>query len=186
MKAGQTLDQAQNHYSLAFPLEWRSRAASGSGTTSQISSSEVLFTADQPIRPGEKVVLSIAWPVLLGHVRLQLIVNGTVSSSEGTEVYTHVSKYAFRTRGSRDPRHNEEAIPIAPVVTPVSITNARPTRPLRASTPVPDADVRCKCGRCRLCLDAHWNDVFSEKFADPDYYNSRQARLGSSLGGSKR
>ena len=41
---------------------------------------------------------------------------------------------------------------------------------------------RCRCGKCRQCADeARWERIFSEKFADPEYYTRRPARQGSSL-----
>jgi hypothetical protein len=41
---------------------------------------------------------------------------------------------------------------------------------------------RCRCGRCRQCLDgARWERIFAEKFADPDYYTRRRARRSSPL-----
>ena len=42
--------------------------------------------------------------------------------------------------------------------------------------------VRCRCGKCTMCIDnARWDKIFNAKFADPDYYTSRPARGGSSL-----
>ena len=42
---------------------------------------------------------------------------------------------------------------------------------------------RCSCGLCRSCReDQRWNQIFQEKFADPDYYSVRPVRQGSSLG----
>jgi hypothetical protein len=42
---------------------------------------------------------------------------------------------------------------------------------------------RCNCGTCFTCQDnARWERVFNEKFADPDYYQPRTIRRGSSLG----
>jgi len=41
---------------------------------------------------------------------------------------------------------------------------------------------RCHCGQCRQCLDdARWDRIFTEKFADPDYYTRRQVRCSSPL-----
>ena len=41
---------------------------------------------------------------------------------------------------------------------------------------------QCRCGRCARCLDnARWEQIFQEKFADPDYYNRRWPHHGSSL-----
>ena len=41
---------------------------------------------------------------------------------------------------------------------------------------------RCGCGRCAQCADnARWERIFAEKFADPDYYTSRNTRGSSPL-----
>ena len=41
----------------------------------------------------------------------------------------------------------------------------------------------CRCGACTQCLeDAKWERIFSEKFADADYYKPRSVWGGSSLG----
>jgi hypothetical protein len=41
---------------------------------------------------------------------------------------------------------------------------------------------RCACGVCPSCLEnARWERIFSEKFADPNYYRARPTTLGSSL-----
>ena len=42
---------------------------------------------------------------------------------------------------------------------------------------------RCRCGVCTRCLEeARWERIFTERFADPDYYKERPAHFGSSLG----
>ena len=41
----------------------------------------------------------------------------------------------------------------------------------------------CHCGSCKACVqNAKWDRIFTEKFADPDYYKPREMRGGSSLG----
>jgi hypothetical protein len=41
---------------------------------------------------------------------------------------------------------------------------------------------RCNCGTCVTCHDnARWERVFNEKFADPEYYQPRAFKRGSSL-----
>ena len=41
----------------------------------------------------------------------------------------------------------------------------------------------CHCGSCAPCLEnAKWERIFSEKFADADYYKPRSVWGGSSLG----
>ncbi len=72
----------------------------GMGQTSRMSTSEVVFTADQPLDPGAKIEISIAWPALLnGRVALQLVVAGDVVGSRGSLTTVRIRKYHFRTRG---------------------------------------------------------------------------------------
>lgn len=41
---------------------------------------------------------------------------------------------------------------------------------------------RCQCGQCRQCLeDQRWERIFSEKFADPHYYERTPVRVVSPL-----
>ena len=45
-----------------------------------------------------------------------------------------------------------------------------------------DRRLHCKCGRCRQCLDnARWEQIFAEKFADPNYYTRQVIRYSSPL-----
>jgi hypothetical protein len=47
--------------------------------------------------------------------------------------------------------------------------------------PAPKAK-RCHCGICATCREnARWERIYSEKFADPDYYKDRYVRHSSSL-----
>lgn len=41
---------------------------------------------------------------------------------------------------------------------------------------------RCHCGICATCREnMRWERIYSEKFADPDYYKDRYVRHASSL-----
>ena len=41
----------------------------------------------------------------------------------------------------------------------------------------------CKCGICKSCREnRRWEQIFAEKFADPNYYGSQPVRQASSLG----
>jgi hypothetical protein len=45
-----------------------------------------------------------------------------------------------------------------------------------------DRRVHCKCGHCRQCLDdLRWERIFTEKFADPDYYTRSVMHIASPL-----
>ena len=51
-----------------------------------------------------------------------------------------------------------------------------------ARLPSKDRRIRCKCGRCRQCLDnARWERIVAEKFADPNYYNHLVTHMASPM-----
>jgi hypothetical protein len=72
---------------------------SGSGRTIDLSSSGLSFTTDQPLLPGQKIDVSIDWPVLLdGAIKLQLVMSGVVVRSDATMIALRIKKHEFRTR----------------------------------------------------------------------------------------
>ena len=95
-------------FPLVLPLKYKAIspkaiAISGTGSTVLLSSTDIVFNADQPLRSGVRCEISIAWPVLLqGRIRLQLVLQTIINRSEGQFVIGRVSKYEFRTqvRGS--------------------------------------------------------------------------------------
>jgi hypothetical protein len=89
----------------------------GTGRTSLMSSTELIFSADQRLEQGMKAEISIAWPVLLdGRVRLQLVIDGAIARSEGGLTAVQIWKYRYRTRG---PWAQEEALERIPMGLPV-------------------------------------------------------------------
>ena len=45
-----------------------------------------------------------------------------------------------------------------------------------------DRRIHCKCGQCDGCLEsARWERIFTQKFADPDYYTCQPLRHPSPL-----
>ena len=63
----------------------------------------------------------------------------------------------------------------------------RPQRERRPSAALDVCQVApapvCRCGKCRQCVEeARWERIFTEKFADPEYYGQRPVAQGSSLG----
>jgi hypothetical protein len=42
--------------------------------------------------------------------------------------------------------------------------------------------LHCKCGQCQQCLDnERWERIFTERFADPDYYTRPVTHIASPL-----
>lgn len=77
----------------------RAPAQMGLGRTIDLSSCGLSFTADRPLQTGQKLDISIDWPVLLdGRVQLQLIISGVVVRSSGNTTALQIQRHEFRTR----------------------------------------------------------------------------------------
>jgi len=103
---------------IRFPLgfQLRYKAAStdmavfGVGRTNVISSTELFFTAEHALECGMKAEIYVAWPVLLdGRARLQLILEGNITRTEGRLAALTINKYYFRTRGPWSDAEQAEA-----------------------------------------------------------------------------
>jgi len=76
--------------------------AVGVGKTLEISSREVRFTTQQPLKQGHKVRLAMDWPALLDNTcRMKLEISGWILRSERGEAAVKIERYEFRTRGSQ-------------------------------------------------------------------------------------
>jgi hypothetical protein len=94
--------------SVRFPLNLEVRysvvghsgaAEDGSGRTIDVSTAGLSFTADRPLSIGQRLDLSIEWPVLLdGGVQLQLVTSGVVVRSTGVVVALRIARPEFKTR----------------------------------------------------------------------------------------
>jgi hypothetical protein len=71
----------------------------GSGRTIDMSSSGLSFTADTPLSIGQRLDMSIDWPVLLdGDVQLQIVASGVVIRTTGAVTAIRIERHGFRTR----------------------------------------------------------------------------------------
>ncbi len=89
---------------LRYKLVKRRRVvAAGAGYTIDVGSGGVAFFADNELRPGAAVELSISWPALLDQTcPIQLVVFGRVLRGDGRTAVCTVDKHEFRTaRASR-------------------------------------------------------------------------------------
>jgi len=76
-------------------------SAVGVGKTLEISSSEVRFTTQQPLKKGQKVRLAMNWPAMLDNTcRMKLEIVGWIVRSERGEAAVKIERYEFRTRGT--------------------------------------------------------------------------------------
>jgi len=73
----------------------------GDGQTINLSSTGILFTADQPLTRQHRLELSIDWPVPLEKTcRLKLVALGRVVRVVGRQVAIAIEKHELRTQGS--------------------------------------------------------------------------------------
>ena len=80
-------------------LEESSIVASGSGQTTDISSSGVKFLGEHSLKMGTLVELSISWPVLLhDSCPMRLIIFGRVVRNDNFATACTIDKYEFRTQ----------------------------------------------------------------------------------------
>jgi hypothetical protein len=71
---------------------------SGYGRTVNVSSSGILFEADDTLPTGRSVKLAIQWPFLLeGACALKLHVRGTIIRSETKKAAVQIAHHEFRT-----------------------------------------------------------------------------------------
>jgi len=74
----------------------------GAGKTLEISSREVRFTTQQPLKRGQKMRLSVDWPAMLHNTcRMKLEISGWILDSEEGEAAVKIERYEFRTRGAQ-------------------------------------------------------------------------------------
>ena len=83
------------HYKL---VEGRTVVAAGAGHTTDMGSGGVAFFAQDELRPGAAIELSISWPALLDRTcPIRLVVFGRVLRGAGRRAVCTVNKYEFRT-----------------------------------------------------------------------------------------
>jgi hypothetical protein len=96
--------RSKKRYALDLALTYRVLRkyrvmATGSGRTSNMSSSGLAFVTNDTFHVATYVELSISWPVLLNdNCLLKLIVEGTVVRSGGTSTAIRIKRHEFRTR----------------------------------------------------------------------------------------
>jgi hypothetical protein len=104
-------ESSERRASTRFPLTLEVRYAvlgsrppveTGAGRTIDLSSCGLSFTAERPLATGQRIDVSIDWPVLLGGgVQLQLIMSGVVVRSDGSATALQIERHEFKTRRGR-------------------------------------------------------------------------------------
>ena len=79
-------------------LNKRGGEEAGEGKTVNMSSSGVLFTSAQILRPGRRIELAISWPAQLNNkCALKLVARGRIVRFESGLAAMEIQQYEFRT-----------------------------------------------------------------------------------------
>jgi len=82
-------------------LNKRGGEETGDGKTVNMSSSGVLFTAEQILRPGRRVELAISWPAQLNNkCALKLVARGRIVRFDNGFAAMEIQQYEFRTQST--------------------------------------------------------------------------------------
>ncbi|MCU1338735.1 MAG: type pilus assembly PilZ [Bryobacterales bacterium] len=82
-------------------LNKRGGEEAGEGKTVNMSSSGVLFTSGQILRPGRRVELAISWPAQLNNkCALRLVARGRIVRFENGLAAMEIQQYEFRTQSA--------------------------------------------------------------------------------------
>ena len=75
----------------------------GVGQTRMISSQDIIFASGDGLRPGVDAEIVVAWPRLLDErIRLQLVLQVTITDSQDNVTEARIRAYDFRTRRGHD------------------------------------------------------------------------------------
>jgi hypothetical protein len=79
-------------------LNKRGGEEAGEGKTVNMSSSGVLFTSGQILRPGRRIELAISWPAQLNNkCALKLVARGRIVRFDNGLAAMEIQQYEFRT-----------------------------------------------------------------------------------------
>jgi hypothetical protein len=82
-------------------LNKRGGEEAGEGKTVNMSSSGVLFTSPQILRPGRRIELAISWPAQLNNkCALKLVARGRIVRFDGGLAAMEIQQYEFRTQSA--------------------------------------------------------------------------------------
>ena len=101
-------------YSIPLRLGYKATAKHGQvygfGKTRMISNKEIIFAAGDGLKPGMKAEIVVAWPCLLDdRIRLQLVLQVTITGSHDVVAEGRISTHNFRTRRAAEAEQRAEA-----------------------------------------------------------------------------
>jgi hypothetical protein len=90
-----------DRFAIERELRYRALNKRGGEETVNMSSSGVLFTSGQILRPGRRVELAISWPAKLNsQCALKLVARGRIVRFENGLAAMEIQQYEFRTQSA--------------------------------------------------------------------------------------
>jgi hypothetical protein len=98
-----TIQGPPHWYPIPLPLRYKATSKRGIvlgfGQTRMMSSQDIIFAADDRLKPGMEAQIALAWPFLLdGRIPLQLVLDTTITGSQNGVAEARIVAYDFRTR----------------------------------------------------------------------------------------
>ena len=181
-------------FAIKLPVRYQVGGESGWGEIVSISSGVALFTTDRALALDTCAEVYIKWPVLLlDSVQLSLIASGTIIRIEPGSAALSIDKHEFRTCVAsffHRSQPGQVKSKMADLQAPHRATpgaagwlegaqrkpEAERTQPQRRpgrQAAAGDESSKSSHQRKLEGNNARWEQVFQEKFADPEYYVSR-------------
>ena len=90
-------------YPIPLPLRYKATSKYGMvlgfGQIRMMSSQDIIFAADDKLKPGMEAQIALPWPFLLdGRIPLQLVLDTTITGSQNGVAEARILAYDFRTR----------------------------------------------------------------------------------------
>ena len=106
-------ERALERYPVSLPLRYKATSKhgplNGFGETRLMSSKDIIFAPGDKLKPGMKAEVAVAWPLLLdGRIRLQLVLEVTITGNQDGVAEARILTYHFRTRRPADPEQTAE------------------------------------------------------------------------------
>jgi hypothetical protein len=165
-------------FPIKLPFNYQAGEDAGSGETVNFSSRGVLLRTDGALILRARIELYIKWPVLLDKsIGLRLIVSGIIVRVEQGRAAVAIESHEFRTcvgpplaSCSETPRANSHCeYPRPKLARQWTSASQRPGAPAGVDRGI-FANLQRRKNEPH---EARWEQVFEEKFADPNYYNFR-------------
>jgi len=143
------IQEAPRRYPIPLRLSYKSIAKHGPvygfGQIRMISNKEIIFTAGDGLEQGMKAEIVVAWPCLLDdRIRLQLVLQVTITDSQDNVIEGRIRTHDFRTRRSEEVEQRAEPADASIPVFKHKLSTLRPAAPRKVKAARPRAEAQTR------------------------------------------